>query len=445
MTLVTRRYLYLFFILAFFIITPIVILYANGYELSLSQGRLVKTGMFILNTKPTGAKIFIDNKQQQVFLNKIFKKENFITTPAKIKNIIPGEYTVKFEMEGYWPWEKKLNIYPGQSTYAEDVMLFKHKTPLKLIEGSTKELYPSNDGKYLISSNNSINVLNQSNDQYSPLNIKAKNIEWSPYSDKFLADHKIFDTSDLSLIVDLDKISSSSISNIKWDKSDDNNIYFFKNKTLYRYDLNNKQINELLTISNDIIDYFIKGNNAYFIDKNQVSTTLTIYDINGKKQLRAINFPVFSQLKFINYQSKPLNLFDASNKILYLIDPMNVQPIIGTIKNVNNAKWINENTLLFFNNSEIYTFDLNSRNSNLLTRISEPIKDVFWHPSNNYIIYVTDKKINSFELDQRDKHNSIELMKIENIYSSYMSSMGSSIYFSGKIGSQEGIYKLSIQ
>ncbi|KKR32678.1 MAG: hypothetical protein UT64_C0026G0020 [Candidatus Falkowbacteria bacterium GW2011_GWF2_39_8] len=101
MTLTTRRFLYITFILSFLIITPLVILYANGYTFSLNKKSIVKTGMLVLNTKPESANIYLNGVPEETFLGSYFGKRIKVTTPAKIKNIIPGEYLVRVELENY--------------------------------------------------------------------------------------------------------------------------------------------------------------------------------------------------------------------------------------------------------------------------------------------------------------------------------------------------------
>ena len=81
----------------------------------------------------------------------------------------------------------------------------------------------------------------------------------------------------------------------------------------------------------------------------------------------------------------------------------------------------------------------------LLTRISEPLSEVIWHPNNNNIIYVTKKSVNVIELDDREKYNITKLIELEKIERPILNKKGDILYFSAKIGNQEGIYKLYIQ
>ena len=116
MSLKFRRFLYIFFILIFLIVVPLLSLYANGYKISISSVLdgdffIQKTGILIIDSSPKNANIYINGKSRQFIFKNLFKKDtDMITTPAKIKNLSAGEYIIKLEKDGYWPWEKRLRI-----------------------------------------------------------------------------------------------------------------------------------------------------------------------------------------------------------------------------------------------------------------------------------------------------------------------------------------------
>src|SRR3989339_1238981 len=129
MSLKQRQALFIFFILVFLTATPLISLYAIGYKIG-SGFSFQKTGMLILDTDPKGAKIHLDGKIQQNFFKRIYAEEqSYIRTPAKIKNLLPGTYDVRVELPGFWPWQKKLTVNPGQSTFAADIRPFKKALP----------------------------------------------------------------------------------------------------------------------------------------------------------------------------------------------------------------------------------------------------------------------------------------------------------------------------
>ena len=192
----TRHYLFLFFVFLFCIITPAISLYASGYKIN-KGFKLQKTGILIIDSNPADAKIYIDNEIQQNFLNKILqKKEGFTTTPEKIKNILPGEYKVRIEKENYWPWEKKLTIQSGETTFAEDIRLFKKDLPIISQKGDylDAKVYLIDDKLITITDNKVIfqtekdKTITHQKDSKTDIQIKI-----SPRKEKIIIDKYIYD------------------------------------------------------------------------------------------------------------------------------------------------------------------------------------------------------------------------------------------------------------
>lgn len=114
----TRNYLFIFFIVFFIVGTVLISLYASGYRLSLSwplkfNRLLIKTGALNLDTNPRGAVIYLNGQARNEAALLSFKK-NILTTPAKIRNLLPGEYDLTLERDGYWPFQKKSIFIPAR-------------------------------------------------------------------------------------------------------------------------------------------------------------------------------------------------------------------------------------------------------------------------------------------------------------------------------------------
>lgn len=157
MTTKVRNFIFWLFFAIFIVATSLISLYATGYRLSLSwppnfKSLLQQTGTLILNSNPEGAIISVTGRNNQDFFQKYFStnKNNKYYTPAKIKNILPGEYLIRFELAGYWPYEKKLRVYPGEATYMENISLFRQDLPLKIIDAKIQPIQISNDKNYIV-------------------------------------------------------------------------------------------------------------------------------------------------------------------------------------------------------------------------------------------------------------------------------------------------------
>ncbi len=457
MSLKTRRILFIFFILLFIIITPLVIFYAAGYELSLKnikKGGFQKNGMLVLDTLPQGAKIFLNNETQQLFFSKYFSgNDNFVATPAKLKNITPGEYDVKMEKDGYFSWEKKLSVYPGMSTYAEDVILFKKSLPLIVANGKIKNIFFSPNKKYSVALlEDKINIIDLENNntltvEIQKLNSDIAEVLWSPNNKKIIISKTIYNLSDGSIDSSLNKVLFNNAEKIRWG-DDENEIFFSKKEkigyAIYKYNLKEENSNNRYN-GEKIIDLMVKNGLLYYIGHDIASANFNAVEINSGKNILNISLPYSSEYKFINHGQELINLLDEKHQILYLINPFSQFPLQETISNVKYAEWNDKAKLLYGNDFEIWLFDLNSRQSSLITRISETINKCFWYSNNNYIIYSTNTKINILELDNREKRNLLEIVQLDKISDNFLNKKGDALYFVSQIGNEEGLFKLTIQ
>jgi hypothetical protein len=453
MTLLIRRCLYISFILIFLIGTPIISLYASGYKLG-NGFKVEKTGILILNSKPTGAKIYIDGKVQKDFFKQFYSPENsYVLTPAKIKDVLPGEYKIRISLDGYWDWEKKLEVKPGQSTYAETVNLFKNNLPLLLSEGTYGYAKISPDKKNIfLESPEAFRVYNVSDNELkidvvrtvtSSAATSSLGFFWMG-NNKIFIEGAIYDINSKASTTPLDGVDAKKITDIRFDESSSENIFYRFDKTINKYDLN-KSENTILLTDEYIKDFLPKNNYLFYIEQNNISTDLVVFNTNGLTEEKRISIPT-SDYSFIHPESGYINLYDNSHHILYIIDPFSLtQPLKESINNVTHSEWISDQKLLYANDFEIWTLDLNTLQKTLLNRISDKIQDVIWHPSNNYVLYSTDSYISVIELDDRDRYNITKLIKLNPIEDLFLNEQGDSLFFLTKIGNQEGLYKLAIQ
>src|SRR5579872_7108835 len=80
------------------IATVLVVLYAKGYRLGFDKGQpsFGVTGQLVLKSVPDGASVYING--------------HLTTATNNTIDLTPGDYEVKIAKEGYFPWQKSLNI-----------------------------------------------------------------------------------------------------------------------------------------------------------------------------------------------------------------------------------------------------------------------------------------------------------------------------------------------
>jgi hypothetical protein len=129
MTYKFRNFLFAFFILVFFVLTTIFSLSASGYKVSLSallngKSFIQKTGILAVDSNPKGAKISIVKEFDSFFSDEEVLDNKNITTPYKIRNLLPGDYNL-FLNKMILDVAQKVSIYLDKTTYVEDVVFIK--------------------------------------------------------------------------------------------------------------------------------------------------------------------------------------------------------------------------------------------------------------------------------------------------------------------------------
>ncbi len=151
-----RRFIFWTFVVIFFVLTFFISLYAVGYRVNLTwplrfDQILQKTGAIFLDSEPTGAFINITDKTPQRVLDNTSSQNNKqLKTPAKLKSVLPGNYEVTINLDGYWTISKNISVYPGETTYIEHITLFKKNLPAKIIDAGLQAVELTDDKNHLI-------------------------------------------------------------------------------------------------------------------------------------------------------------------------------------------------------------------------------------------------------------------------------------------------------
>jgi hypothetical protein len=96
----------------FCVLLPIILSYALGYQIDYRDMKIYKTGILYIESRPAGAAIYLNGgKYPDV-------------TPARIEELKPGGYKVVVRREGFYPWEKDLEVRPNMVTKADRIVLF---------------------------------------------------------------------------------------------------------------------------------------------------------------------------------------------------------------------------------------------------------------------------------------------------------------------------------
>ncbi|MFZ4632258.1 MAG: PEGA domain-containing protein [Patescibacteria group bacterium] len=446
MTKKIRDFLFPLFIVIFVIMTIITSLYASGYKLNLTwplsfNRLLLKTGMLAVATEPTKAIIYLNNKPQNDLSINPWKKD-YIVTPAKIKSLLPGEYELRLETEGYWPYKQKINIYSGETTFVEDVNLFKNNSPLLILNLEETGLSMSTDSKYIYASS-AKKIITLKNDNVRNLNLDINQIDNGGHwlkNNKLFESGIIFDPSKENADTNYASIIGSGATNWFFEENS-GELYYQNNNSINRLDINKKTSAAIISGAN-YLDYEVRVNNLFTITNTDNQTKLNSYSLNNSKLNGEWTLPNSGHYKFDDQDLKYLTIYDDQNKTLYLFDENNLINGPMIIRNINNWSLFNNQALIYTNDFEIYIFNFSNSRSDLITRRSEKIKEIIWNTTGNYLIFSEEKNLNVLDFKNR---NTTTLVSADKISSPVLDIKNNNLYFWAKIGDKNGIYKMLMQ
>ncbi len=193
-------------VILFFVTLPILLSYSLGYRIDYRSFKVYKTGIIFINSKPSGASIYINEKIIDA------------VTPAEIEDLKPAIYKVRVRREGFYPWEEELVVRPNMVTKADSIILFPVIQEMNKINS-----HPSSD--FTISDRGCIYYFSESGlfssdidggslkklSPYSKWPDKIIRKRFSPDGDKILC----FNGHEISVVyLNLDKVMSARVESI---------------------------------------------------------------------------------------------------------------------------------------------------------------------------------------------------------------------------------------
>ncbi len=428
-----RKYckiLIVIFAVLFFVGAPLAIFYAQGYRFNFDERKLVKTGGFFIKASPAQCMVYIDDE--------FTKNTDFIFGESFIKNLLPKEYKIRVEKNGYVSWEKTLRVEKEMVTKAENITLFQKDINFSPVSNKVKAYFPSPDqGQILLKrqgeENYYLELINSEGGEGNIIineedlkGVTIKNVLWNHNSEDILIEKEIGGKNSFSIITNLENNSSQTIINlptsteeIKFNPYNPNELFFTENKeskNLFKLTLS--QEGEPEEIIKNIRSYTIEGRNIFWVDKEGF---IFESSLSGEKteKINSKPFPLeeIEGIKVFNGK-----VFIESNDNLYIFnkEKEEFEQIENNVKEIILSP--DGKRISMINNHEIYLFFLSEileqprREENekvFLTRLSKEIKETFWL-NNHYLLFSSGDKIKITETDNRDGLNIITIKEYEN-------------------------------
>ncbi len=127
----SRKLLFRFSAVVFFIVGGLVVAYSFGIKLDLKRLTFSETGGIYVKSIPAEAEIYLDNKR-------IKNTSSFFQAGTLIDNLRKREYHLTLRENGYFSWVKTVNVSPSLVNVFDNIVMIQQKEPIKIAEPADK-------------------------------------------------------------------------------------------------------------------------------------------------------------------------------------------------------------------------------------------------------------------------------------------------------------------
>ena len=124
-----RRFIFWVFVIFFVALSIAVSLIAQGWRFDFNTLKIVKTGGIYIKTSVTEAKVYVNDKYYK-------STGGFLNHTTLISGLAPKQYGIFIYKDGYFPWNKTIEVKNGLVTELNHVILL----PIKLNKTKITEL-----------------------------------------------------------------------------------------------------------------------------------------------------------------------------------------------------------------------------------------------------------------------------------------------------------------
>lgn len=479
-----KRLIFFWFLaVLFFLVSPAVILYSQGFIFDFKKGIFVHSGTITFKSNPQAIDVSLNGEKKQSQ-----KKLDLINGSSNISGIFPGDYNIEISAEGFQSWNKKAPVHSGLSSEFWNIVLARksyEKIPLNAKKAEKFFISPQNNFLTFSWQENEdfqVEIFDVKNQKISNKfsfphwnfieEERKENIEWSPKG-KFLSipvkknnpNTEISQAENYSyFIVNLEKnvffnlneaLKEENIQDVRWDPQEQNYVFFInkKNNSLMRVDTQNPT--DLKEIASDVSSYDLSGSQVYYV-KNPSNLVFRKNILETKEPTQITqNFPEENKIiyRLIIYNDSRI-AFISEDKNFYIFNQGEHETYFKKLgENVSGIHFSDDGKkIAFWTPNEISVYFIRdwltqpNRAENEIqniTRYSEPIRNVQWFKDYEHIIFSSGRWVKIIELDSRDHRNCMDIftVAIESpfiIYDKFLEK----IYFTDKQEDANDIYSI---
>lgn len=452
-----RRTITIAFFLFFFIVSPLLLLYASGYRYDFKRGTLLRTGnIFIEATDVKDATVYIDNKPYSELLNK----------KLFLKNLTPGDYTIRIEKEGYTTWEKKLRVDGTLTTFLKDVVLFLTSKPVEITKGPITDYLTSPDHNFIsfIRTTSGVAEIWLYNTRYNEEQLLYRTsadlqpkMSWAKSSNRLMLilpnRALIYKTSSTPFSLLADIIMTKDVTTV-WDETSDSTILLFGNEQISRYDLVTKKTDIIFETNQGekISDIRVTNGSsilALIESDNNTSALLIDNSIKVKKEIFSVSG---IGIKIIENTAQYLILSNKNTHKLYLVRKSGSNPLENllsednfTLDGVSASLSPDKTRLLIINDYELSIFNIESKEINLINRFGQPIINAQWYDDSQHVMITVNDSVTISDLNiQSQKAALVTIMKADKIFNAELLN-GQTVIVHGQLDDINSLYSIKIR
>lgn len=452
-----RRFITIGFFLFFFIVSPLLLLYASGFRYDFKRGTLLRTGnIFIEANEVKDATVYIDDKPYDELLDK----------KLFLKNLIPGEYTVRIEKDGYTTWEKKLRVEGKLTTFLKDVVLFLTSKPVELTRGPITDYITSPDHNFIafVRSNAGVPEVWLYNIEYNEEQLVYRvsgdiqpTVSWAKSSNQLmirLPDHALIYRTSISPFLEIANIPIDKNISASWDEISDSTILLSSNLEINRFDLIAKKTETILKAdAGEKITDIRVTNGSSILALIEAGEKTSAFLIDTTLRLKKEIFSVAgSGIKIIENSPQYLILSNKNTHKLYLVRKSGANPLENilsvdnfTLDGITATLSPDKTRLLIVNDYELSIFNIGTKEISLINRFGQPIINAEWYNDSQHVIITVNDSVMISDLNIQSQNAAlVTIITADNIKKAELIS-SQSVIVHAQIQKNNSLYSVQIR